>query len=105
MQLRRVLAVCAFAALAAPAAAFAPAPLAGLQLRAAPRASQCAQIKMSGGEIEKFDRGAFTAYVGTMSIPFLGLLAKQKIGAKEAPAAAAPAKKEAPAAPAPVKKK
>ena len=102
MPSRRVLAVCAFAALAAPAAAFAPAPLAGLQLRAAPRASQCAQIKMSGGEIQKLDRGAFTAYVVTMSIPFLGLLAKQKMGANEAPA---PVKKEASPAASAVEKK
>jgi hypothetical protein len=97
----RILVVCAFAALAAPAAAFAPAPLAGLQLRAAPRASQCAQIKMSGGEIEKLDRGAFTAYCVAASLPWVGLLAKMKAGVKEAPAKPAPAKMEAPAAVAP----
>ena len=102
MQSRRVLAISALAALVSSGAAFAPAP-AGLQLRSAQRsAATKPALKMSGGERVNLTREGFTSYVAVLSMPYIALLAKMKIGAG-APAEAA--KKEAPKEEKPAEKK
>ena len=102
MQSRRVLAISALAALVSSGAAFAPAP-AGLQLRSAQRAAATKPaLKMSGGERVNLTREGFTSYVAVLSMPYIALLAKMKIGAG-APAEAA--KKEAPKEEKPAEKK
>ena len=94
MQSRRVLAISALAALVSSGAAFAPSP-AGLQLRSAQRAAATKPaLKMSGGERVNLTREGFTSYVAVLSMPYIALLAKMKIGAgapaEEAPKKAAP---------------